>query len=210
VSDLKKLDYSFYNRPDPTQIAKELLGKILVTQFDQVITSGRIVETEAYAGISDRASHAYGGRRTNRTEVMYRNGGAAYVYLCYGIHSLFNVITNKLDEPHAILIRALEPIEGIGIMLQRTGKQKLDYSLTRGPGNVSKALGLDTRHSGISLFNNEIFIADDGFKLKRGSILATERIGVDYAGKDAKLLYRFIIKSNPYLSGNPQQNKVKT
>jgi DNA-3-methyladenine glycosylase len=210
VSDLKKLDYSFYNRPDPTQIAKELLGKILVTQFDQVITSGRIVETEAYAGISDRASHAYGGRRTNRTEVMYRNGGAAYVYLCYGIHSLFNVITNKLDEPHAILIRALEPIEGIGIMLQRTGKQKLDYSLTRGPGNVSKALGLDTRHSGISLFNNEIFIADDGFKLKRGSILATERIGVDYAGKDAKLLYRFIIKSNPYLSGNSQQNKVKT
>ena len=210
MSDLKKLDYSFYNRPDPTQIAKELLGKILVTQFDQVITSGRIVETEAYAGISDRASHAYGGRRTNRTEVMYRNGGAAYVYLCYGIHSLFNVITNKLDEPHAILIRALEPIEGIGIMLQRTGKQKLDYSLTRGPGNVSKALGLDTRHSGISLFNNEIFIADDGFKLKRGSILATERIGVDYAGKDAKLLYRFIIKSNPYLSGNPQKNKVKT
>jgi DNA-3-methyladenine glycosylase len=210
VSDLKKLDYSFYNRPDPTQIAKELLGKILVTQFDQVITSGRIVETEAYAGISDRASHAYGGRRTNRTEVMYRNGGVTYVYLCYGIHSLFNVITNKLDEPHAILIRALEPIEGIGIMLQRTGKQKLDYSLTRGPGNVSKALGLDTRHSGISLFNNEIFIADDGFKLKRGSILATERIGVDYAGKDAKLLYRFIIKSNPYLSGNPQKNKVKT
>jgi DNA-3-methyladenine glycosylase len=210
VSDLKKLDYSFYNRPDPALIAKELLGKILVTQFNRVITSGRIVETEAYAGIMDRASHAFGGRRTKRTEVMYQKGGIAYVYLCYGIHHLFNVVTNKLELPHAILIRALEPIEGIGVMLKRMGKKKLDFSLTRGPGNVSKALGLDTHHSGASLFNDEIFIGDDGFKIKRGSIMATERIGVSYAGEDAKLPYRFLIKSSPYLSGKPQQNKIKT
>ena len=183
------------------QVAKELLGKILITKFNGEITSGRIVETEAYAGIVDRASHAYADRRTARTEVMYNKGGSAYVYLCYGIHHLFNVVTNKKNIPHAILIRALEPLEGIDIMLRRTGKKKLDYTLTKGPGNISKALGLSTRHSGISLLRNEIIIGDDGFKIDPGSISRTARIGVDYAGEDAKLLYRFILKGNKYVSG---------
>jgi len=201
VTAIKKLGYSFYNRPDVVQVAKELLGKILITKFNGEITSGRIVETEAYAGIVDRASHAYADRRTARTEVMYNKGGSAYVYLCYGIHHLFNVVTNKKNIPHAILIRALEPLEGIDIMLRRTGKKKLDYTLTKGPGNISKALGLSTRHSGISLLENEIIIGDDGFKINPASIRRTTRIGVDYAGEDAKLLYRFILKGNKYVSG---------
>ncbi|MBS1599328.1 MAG: DNA-3-methyladenine glycosylase [Bacteroidetes bacterium] len=198
---IKKLDYSFYNREDVVQIAKELLGKILVTQFNGKRTSGRIVETEAYAGAVDRASHAYGNRRTARTEVMYDKAGSAYVYLCYGIHHLFNVVTNKKNVPHAILIRALEPLEGIEIMLKRTGKKKLDHTLTKGPGNVSKALGLYRDHTGCSLLKNEIFIGDDGYKIADADIVSTARIGVDYAGEDAKLLYRFIVKGNKNVSG---------
>ena len=198
---IKKLGYSFYGRKDVVKIARELLGKVLVTKFGDFTTSGRIVETEAYAGIVDRASHAYGNRRTNRTEVMFADGGKAYVYLCYGIHHLFNIVTNQKEIPHAILIRALEPLQGIDIMLSRTGKKKPDYSLTNGPGNVSKALGISTHHTGSNLLTDEIFIGDDGFKLSKKEILSTPRIGVDYAGEDAKLFYRFVVKSNKYVSG---------
>src|SRR5690349_12831264 len=203
---MKKLDTGFYNRADVVKIAKELIGKVLVTQFGEVITSGRIVETEAYAGPIDRASHAFGGRRTNRTEVMYQPGGTAYVYLCYGIHHLFNVVTNKKDVPHAILIRALEPIQGVNTMLARTGKKQADYTLTKGPGNVSKALGIVTKHTGWSLFSDEMYIATDDFVVAQKNIIATPRIGVDYAGEDAKLPYRFILKDNPYVSGKKQNN----
>lgn len=198
---MKKLDTHFYNRPDVLKIARELLGKLIITTFEGQLTSGRIVETEAYAGEIDRASHAWNGRRTNRTGIMYGIGGTAYVYLCYGIHQMFNVVTNQQGIPHAILVRAVEPVEGIDIMLERTGKKKLDYTLTKGPGNVAKALGLFTRHTGCSLLEEEMFIADDGFKIKRSDILATPRIGVDYAGADAALPYRFIVKDNPYVSG---------
>jgi DNA-3-methyladenine glycosylase len=206
VAGIKKLSYSFYTGKDVVKIAKDLLGKILITQFDGITTSGRIVETEAYAGEVDRASHAFGGRRTSRTEVMFADGGKAYVYLCYGIHYLFNVVTNKKDVPHAVLIRAVEPLQGIDDMLIRTRKKKLDFTLTKGPGNVSKALGITTHHTGNDLFADEIFIADDGFKLSKKDIIATPRIGVDYAGEDAKLLYRFIIKENKYVSGKKTKN----
>jgi DNA-3-methyladenine glycosylase len=198
---MKKLDASFYNRPDVVKIAKELIGKVLITHFGEVITSGRIVETEAYAGAIDKASHAYGNRRTNRTEVMYQPGGTAYVYLCYGIHHLFNVVTNKKDIPHAILIRAVEPIQGIPTMLVRTGKKQADYTLTKGPGNVSKALGIYTHHTGWSLLSDDMFIAADDFMAVEKNIIATPRIGVDYAAEDAKLPYRFILQGNPYVSG---------
>ena len=161
------LPLSFYNRRNVVVIAKELRGTILVTTFDGVVTSGRIVETEAYAGAIDKASHAYGNRRTARTEVMFGEPGTAYVYLCYGIHHLFNVVTNKKEIPHAVLIRALEPIQGIDMMLLRTFKKELDFTLTKGPGNVSKALGIMTAHTGMSLFSREIFIGDDGHKIKR-------------------------------------------
>lgn len=204
-TEIKKLDRSFYNRPNVVQIAKELLGKILITRFDGVQTSGRIVETEAYAGEIDRASHAYGGRRTARTEVMYNEAGTSYIYLCYGIHHLFNVVTGKKDLPHAILVRALEPLTGIETMLRRTNKKKADYTLTRGPGNVSKAMGLFTHHKGLSLLGNEIFIVDDGFKIRKQDIVASARIGVDYAGEDAKLPYRFLVKGNKYVSGRLSQ-----
>lgn len=201
-----KLPLSFYLEKNVCKVAKALIGKILVTSFNKIITAGRIVETEAYNGATDKASHAWGGRRTNRTEIMYAKGGVAYVYLCYGIHHLFNVVTNVADTPHAVLIRGVEPITGVEHMLQRTGKQKLDHTLTRGPGNVSKALGIYTQHTGMELTGKELFIVDDGFEIKSSHIIATPRIGVDYAGADALLPYRFILKDNPFVSGKkPKQ-----
>lgn len=201
VSSFNKLPKAFYHRKDVVKISRELLGKILVTNFDNILTAGRIVETEAYNGAADKASHAYNNRRTARTEVMFGEGGVAYVYLCYGIHHLFNVVTNFSETPHAVLIRAVEPLTGIEDMLIRTGKKILDNTLTRGPGNVSKALGIFTKHTGTSLLSDELFIADDGYLLKPSMIGATTRIGVDYAAEDALLPYRFIIKDNPYVSG---------
>src|SRR5687767_5301169 len=202
---MKKLPLSFYQRPNVIQIAKDLLGKILVTKWEGQISSGRIIETEAYAGATDNASHASGGRRTQRNEIMYADGGVAYVYLCYGIHHLFNVVTNIKENPHAVLIRALEPMKGIETMLERTGKEKLDSTLTKGPGNVSKALGIFTKHSGSSLLGKEIFIAGDGFSYSANEIIASPRIGVEYAGKDAKLPFRFYVKGNPFVSGRPNK-----
>ncbi|HEX6168800.1 MAG TPA: DNA-3-methyladenine glycosylase [Chitinophagaceae bacterium] len=202
---MRKLGTDFYQRTNVLQIAKELLGKILVTKWNGIETSGRIVEVEAYNGIIDKASHASGGRRTNRNEVMYGKGGVAYVYLCYGIHHLFNVVTNKQETPHAILIRALEPLKGIDIMLKRTAKEKLDHTLTRGPGNVSRALGISFKqHSGHSLLSNDLFIAEDGFVVNKKELASSARIGVDYAGDDASLPYRFYIKGNPFVSGKPK------
>jgi DNA-3-methyladenine glycosylase len=198
---MKKLDLDFYRRTDVLPIAKELLGKLLVTKRNGITTAGRIVETEAYAGVMDRASHAYGGRRTKRNDIMYSDGGMSYVYLCYGIHHLFNVVTHLKGTPHAILIRALEPVKGIDEMLKRTGKQKLDHTLTRGPGNVSKALGIDILQTGISLRSAHLFLADDGFSYPDEQIIASPRIGVDYAGEDALLPYRFYIKGNRFVSG---------
>ncbi len=197
----KKLDNSFYQRANVLQIAKELLGKVLVTKFNGVQTSGRIVEVEAYNGIIDKASHSYNARRTNRTEIMYAAGGVAYVYLCYGIHYLFNVVTNTTNTPHAILIRAVEPITGIDSMLKRTQKAKADFTLTKGPGNVSKAMGINITSNGASLQSKELFIADDGFILSKNEIIASPRIGIDYAGDDALLPYRFYVKENRYVSG---------
>jgi DNA-3-methyladenine glycosylase len=203
---MKKLDSAFYDRSSVVKVAKELLGKVLVTTIDGVRTSGRIVEVEAYNGVVDRASHAWSGRRTARTEVMFGSGGTAYVYLIYGIHHLFNVVTNRKDVPHAVLVRALEPLEGIPVMLERMRRARLDHTLTRGPGNLSRALGLMTVHTGMSLLGDEIWIGDDGFRLRRSEIVATPRIGVDYAGEDAALRYRFFIKGSPWVSGPKRLN----
>lgn len=198
---MQKLSPDFYQRNDVLQIAKELLGKLLVTQFEQQLTIGRIVETEAYNGTTDKASHAYGGRYTQRTQTMYAAGGCAYVYLCYGIHHLFNVVTGPANTPHAVLIRAVEPVKGISIMLQRMGKPKADFSIGRGPGNVTKALGISRLHNAKLLTRNDLYIADDGYTLPAGDCMITQRIGVDYAGEDAFLPYRFLVKENPYVSG---------
>lgn len=200
---MRRLPLEFYQRDNVLAIARELLGKILVTKWEGRTTTGRIVEVEAYEGIIDRASHAWGGRRTARNEIMYAEGGAAYVYLCYGIHHLFNVVTHGKDEPHAILIRALEPLKGVAVMLERRGKKNLDRTLTRGPGNVSKAMGIHTSHSGLSLMSRELFLADDGFTLVPKQIGSSPRIGVDYAGPHALWPNRLYVKGNPYVSGKP-------
>lgn len=197
---MQKLPLSFYLRNDVLRIAKELLGKILVTNWNNKYTSGRIVETEAYAGETDKASHASKGR-TARTDVMFNEGGRAYVYLCYGIHQMFNIVTNKEGIAHAILIRAVEPIDGTDIMLKRTAKKKLDETLTKGPGNVGKAFGFHTSQCGLLLNSDELFIADDGFKVSKSMIGASPRIGVDYAGDHAEWHYRFFVKGNKYVSG---------
>lgn len=204
MARMKKLQLNFYRRENVLKIAEELLGKLLITNKDGIVTSGRIVECEAYAGVPDKASHASGGRRTDRNKVMYEEGGLAYVYLCYGIHHLFNVVTHSKDIPHAILIRSIEPVKGIEAMLRRTGKKQLDHTLTRGPGNVSKALGIYTSDTGLSLLDKTIYLADDGFVYDKKEIFTSPRIGVDYAGEDASLPYRFYIKGNPFVSGKPR------
>jgi DNA-3-methyladenine glycosylase len=198
--NLKILNHVFYNRKDVVRIAKELLGKILVTQFDGIRSSGRIVETEAYKGVNDMASHAFGGRRTARTEQLYGEPGTVYIYISYGMHHLFNVVTNKKDIPHAVLIRALEPIDGVEYMLSRTGKPFADYTLTKGPGNLARAMGLSKKHTGGNLFSDKIFIEDDGVRYKMNQIVVTKRIGIESAREDAELPYRFFVKGNPYVS----------
>lgn len=200
-----KLPSSFYLKDDVLFIARDLIGKVLVTEWNGVRTSGRIVETEAYAGVTDKASHAYGGRYTNRTRIMYEEGGTAYVYLCYGVHHLFNVVTHTKGIPHAVLVRALEPLEGMETMMERTGSNTR-RRLTTGPGKLARALGIDVGHSGLKLVGNELWIGDDGFRYPDDQIIATPRIGVDYAGEDARLPYRFIVRGHPDLSGKRNQN----
>jgi DNA-3-methyladenine glycosylase len=201
-TDPVKLPASFYTRPDVVRIARELLGKYLFTFIDGIYTGGIITETEAYNGETDRASHAFGGRRTARTEIMYATGGTAYVYLCYGIHSLFNVVTNKKNIPHAILVRAIYPTEGIEQMRIRRRKPKSKIEeLCIGPGTVSQALGIHFSHTGKSLSGNEIWIEDKALKIPDNKVITGPRVGVDYAGKDALLPYRFRVLHNYFLTG---------
>lgn len=189
-----KLKKSYYLEPNVVKLAKDLLGKVLVTKNGNTITSGIITETEAYNGVIDRASHAYGDRRTDRTEIMYKEGGMSYVYLCYGIHYLFNVVTNVRNTPHAVLIRAIQPLQGKDMILRRRGVAKADKKLCIGPGKVTQALGIDKKYNGLDLTGNKIWIEDQGIKINKKDILVGPRIGVDYAGEDAKLPYRFWIE----------------
>ncbi len=189
---MPKLPKDFYLQEDVVSLSKQLLGKILFTKEGKTITAGIITETEAYAGAIDKASHAYGGRRTERTETMYSEGGISYVYLCYGMYSLFNVVTNKKDIPHAVLVRAIQPIEGIKKILERRNSEKLKKGLTTGPGKVSLALGINFRsHNAQNLTGNKIWIEERGIIIPDKKINKGPRIGVDYAGEDAKLPYRF-------------------
>lgn len=198
---MKKLPQSFYDRTDVVTIARELLGKIVVTDINDRYTSGRIIETEAYVGNTDKASHSFEGRRTNRNEHMYSPPGTAYIYICYGVHHMLNVVTNKEGVPDAVLIRAVEPLEGVDIMLERTGKKVFDHTLTKGPGNTGKALGIFRHMSGIYLMDSQIYLCDDGYKLNNSQIGISKRIGVESAGPDALLPYRFYVKNNPFVSG---------
>src|SRR6185312_566226 len=188
---MKVLGKEFFLRNNVVDISRELVGKFLVTNIKGKLTSGMISETEAYRGVVDKASHAYGGKRTARNEVMYGAGGNSYVYLCYGIHHLFNVVTNKEGTPHAILIRAIIPKDGLDIMMKRRKQTKLTRKFSDGPGTTSEALGIKTLHSGEPLSGKTIWIEDRGIKFRRNDIIAGPRIGVDYAGEDALLPYRF-------------------
>lgn len=196
-----KLKTEFYIRTDVVQIARELLGKVLVTNIEGQLCQAIITETEAYAGVTDKASHAYGGRLTTRTRPMYLRGGHAYVYLCYGIHHLFNVVTNIEGVPDAVLIRGVEPINGIQLMMERRGHQELKPALTQGPGALAVALGIQTLHSGLPLTNKEvIWINDAGQTIAEQDIIASPRVGVAYADEDALRPYRFRIKGNKWVS----------
>ena len=191
--DIKKsvLPISFYEREDVVQIAKDLLGKVLVSNSGGVLTAGIICETEAYAGIGDKASHAYSNRRTKRTEVMYGPAGFSYVYLCYGIHHLFNVVCNKVGVPHAVLVRNVLPIEGLDFISERRGLSK-ESVLSTGPGTMCQALGINLKHNTISLQGPSLSIEDRGITISNEKIQITPRIGIAYAGEDALLPYRFI------------------
>ena len=195
-----KIAREFYLRDDVVQISKELLGKYLYTKIDGSVTGGMIVETEAYKAPEDKASHAYGYKKTSRTVPFYKEGGIAYVYLCYGIHYLFNIVTNRVDVPNAILIRAIEPTEGTDIMLQRRGKTVLRPDLTAGPGAMSMALGINKLHNETDLSGDNIWLEDRGVYLLESEIIASPRVGVSYAEEWALVPWRFRIKNNTYTS----------
>jgi len=196
----KVLNKDFYLKQDVVKIAKNLLGKFLFTNINNILTGGMIVETESYKAIDDKASHAYMGKRTKRNEAMYLKGGIAYVYICYGIHSLFNVVTNKKDMPDAVLIRAIEPIEGLDAILKRRGKKNLNPKLTSGPGALCMALNITKALNGASLNSKIIWIEDRNIQIQEKDILCSKRVGVDYAKEDALLPWRFRIKNNKWTS----------
>jgi DNA-3-methyladenine glycosylase len=190
----KILPLEFYQREDVLEISQDLLGKVLMTHINGVQTGGIITETEAYRGPEDRASHAFNGRRTKRNEVMYHQGGMAYVYLIYGIHSMFNIVTNNLGIPHAILIRAIMPTLGIEHMLTRRDKTKATPLLTNGPGTLAQALGINVIHNGLPLTGPVIWLEDHQIKIEKDLIIKGPRVGIDYAGEHASLPWRFIYK----------------
>lgn len=195
-----KLKPDYYLNDDVVAVAKDLLGKVLYTQINGEITSGIIVETEAYFGIKDKASHAYGGRRTNRTEVMFGEGGKAYVYLCYGIHYLFNVITSVKNDPHAVLIRAIEPLDGKEIIEERRNMPFTKAAISSGPGSAAKALGINISFNTKDLNGSEIWIEDHQITYAEDEIAAGPRVGIAYAKEHALLPWRFFVKGNKYVS----------
>jgi DNA-3-methyladenine glycosylase len=195
-----KLPFSYYLNPDVLFLARDLLGKVLYTQINGEITAGIIVETEAYFGIGDKASHAYGYRRTNRTEIMYSQGGVSYVYLCYGIHYMFNVVTSVENEPHAILIRAVEPLEGKEIMERRRNMPAEKAAISSGPGSTAKALGITISLNAKDLDGEEIWIEDHNIRYTPQDIAEVPRVGIAYAQEHALLPWRFFVKGNKYVS----------
>ncbi len=202
-----RLPKGFFVRGDVVAVARDLLGMVLATRLSvdgsqggkRVLTAVRITETEAYAGSEDRASHAFGNRCTARTRIMYATGGVAYVYLCYGIHCMFNLVTGPAGVPHAVLIRSGEPIEGLETMRMRRGSLS-GKALTAGPGRLAAALGIRTGLSGTPLNGNVIWIEDRGRSTPAGRITSATRIGVDYAGEHAARPWRFMDASSDWVT----------
>ena len=195
-----KLGRDFYTRAETLTVARELLGKLLVVPAEGgERVSGRVVEVEAYVGTDDRASHAYGGRRTARTETMYAVGGVAYVYFVYGLHHQFNVVTGPAGEPHAVLVRALEPFEGVEKMRERRAARE-DRALANGPGKLCRALAIDRTFDGADLTGARVWLEDDGFRVEPARVAAGPRVGVAYAAEDAGRPYRFWLRGNAFVS----------
>lgn len=196
-----KLPLSYYRQEDVVALSRDLLGKYLYTNInDEGITGGIIVETEAYAGATDKASHAHMNRFTNRTRIMYEAGGVAYVYLIYGFYYLLNFVTNVQGVPHAILIRAIEPTDGIDLMLKRRKMETLLPKITSGPGVLTQALGIDKSHNGTDLTGDTIWVEDKGLYYLDEEIIASPRVNIAYAAEDALLPWRFRVKGNKFTS----------
>lgn len=189
---IPKIRKSYYLTTDVVGLARDLIGKEIHTNINGSHCAGIITETEAYAGENDRASHAYGGKRTNRTMTMFDEGGISYVYLCYGIHHLFNVVSGPKGMPHAVLIRGIKPLLGIDIMEQRRDMKYNQGNFSNGPGMLTKALGINKTHNNLKLTSDTLWMHDSGRKADNSEIHIGPRIGVDYAGSDALLPYRFL------------------
>jgi DNA-3-methyladenine glycosylase len=203
----KLTNRAFFQNEDVIQLSNYLLGKFVVTHIDGIKSAGKIVEVEAYGGIADKACHAFQNRRTKRTETMFGDAAHAYVYLCYGIHHLFNVVTAPKNTPHAVLIRGIEPADNIDTMLKRRKMERLQSRLSAGPGVLSQALGITTELNGVDLMADEtpIWLEDRGERIKNDQIIASPRIGVDYAGQCAHWPWRFYLKDNPWVSRSKQK-----
>ncbi|MEO8795902.1 MAG: DNA-3-methyladenine glycosylase [Daejeonella sp.] len=197
---MRKLSADFFQREDTLTIARELLGKVLISNINDQLTGGIIVETEAYQGPLDRGSHAYGGKRTARNEMMYNRGGLVYMYICYGIHDMINVVTGSNDSSHAILIRALQPTLGLEVMRERRNIYNQDKRLCQGPGALSKAMGLNKSHNGIDLQHDLIWIEDQNINFSNDEILETARVGMNFDGPYKTIPWRFLVKDNKYVS----------
>ena len=205
-----KLPRAFYTDADVVALARRLLGSLLVVPArDGRRVSGIIVETEAYRGPEDRASHAHAGRRTRRTETMYARGGTAYVYFVYGMYHQFNVVTSRQDVPHAVLVRALEPVEGIALMRRRRPGEP-DRNLTSGPGKLCLALGIDRRLDAADLLGDRVWI-EERPRIPAAAIASGPRVGIDYAGDWAGRPWRFWVRGNPFVSRPvPQARRRRT
>ena len=195
-----KLPLSFYQRDDAVLVARELLGKHVYTNIDGQLTGGLIVETEAYQGPEDRGSHAYNNRRTPRNETMFSAGGVVYMYICYGIHDMLNIVTGTEGSSHAVLIRAVEPRIGVDIMRERRNVFNEDARLCRGPGALAKALGLVKSHNGISLLDDKIWIEDKGVTIEENDIIASARVGMNFDGPYKTIPWRFYVRGNKNVS----------
>jgi len=194
-----KLNREFYRNPNVVELAQHLLGKFVCTQFEEGLTVGMITETEAYCGATDKACHAYPNKRTKRTEIIFGDGGFAYIYLCYGLHHMFNIVTNVTDAADAILIRGIAPVKGIEIIESRRNMSVNRKQISSGPGTVAQALGIRTNHYGTDLLGDTIWLEDRGIQFTKDQLLIGPRVGIDYAEEDALLPWRFRVKGNKYI-----------
>lgn len=195
-----KLPVGFYRQDDVVSVARDLLGKYVYSLVDGQLTGGIIVETEAYRGPHDRGSHAYNNKRTPRNEMMYSAGGVAYMYICYGIHDMLNIVTGTEGMSHAALIRAIEPIEGLDIMRIRRGVFDQDLRLCQGPGALAKALGLTKLHNGADLQGDIVWLTDHGITYRDEQVVASARVGMNFEGPYKTIPWRFYVRGNQFVS----------